>query len=35
MDDIFKNIEEYNSNKERKIFTVFDDLIVDMLLIQL
>ena len=35
MDDIYKNIEEYNSNKERKILTVFDDLIVDMLLIQL
>ena len=30
MDDIFKNIEEYNLNKERKIFIVFDDMISDM-----
>ena len=29
MDDIFKNIEEYNLNKERKIFIVFDDMISD------
>ena len=31
MDDIHKNIEEYNPNKKRKILTVFDDIIVDML----
>ena len=31
MDDIYKNIEEYNPNKERKILIVFDDLIADML----
>ena len=31
MDDIYKNIEEYNSNKKRKILTVFDDMIADML----
>ena len=31
MDDIYKNIEEYNPNKKRKIFIVFDDIIVDML----
>ena len=31
MDDIYKNIEEYNSNKKRKILMVFDDMIADML----
>ena len=31
MDDIYKNIEEYNPNKKRKILIVFDDMIVDML----
>ena len=31
MDDIYKNIEEYNSNKKRKILIVFDDMIADML----
>ena len=31
MDDIYKNIEEYNPNKKRKILTVFDDMIADML----
>ena len=31
MDDIHKNIEEYNPNKKRKILTVFDDMIADML----
>ena len=31
MDDIYKNIEEYNPNKKRKMFIVFDDMIVDML----
>ena len=30
MDDIYKNIEEYNPNKKRKIFIVFDDMIADM-----
>ena len=30
MDDIYKNIEEYNPNKKRKILIVFDDMIVDM-----
>ena len=29
--DIYKNIDEYNSNKERKIFIVFYDIITDML----
>ena len=31
MDDIYKNTEEYNPNKKRKIFTVFDYIIADML----
>ena len=31
MDDIYKNIEEYNPNKKRKILVVFDDMIADML----
>ena len=31
MDDIYKNIEEYNPTKNRKILIVFDDMIVDML----
>ena len=30
MGDIYKNIEEYNSNKKRKILIVFDDMIADM-----
>ena len=29
MDDIYKNIEEYNPNKKRKILIVFDDMITD------
>ena len=31
INDIYKNIEEYNPNKKRKILTVFDDIIADML----
>ena len=31
MDDIYKNIEEYNPNKKRKVLLVFDDIIADML----
>ena len=31
MDDIYKNIKEYNPNKERKILIIFDDMIADML----
>ena len=30
MDDIYKNNEEYNPNTERKILTIFDDMIADM-----
>ena len=31
MDNVYKNIEEYNPNKKRKILIVFDDMIADML----
>ena len=31
MDDIYKNIEEYNPNKKRKILIVFHDIIADMI----
>ena len=31
MDDIYKNIKEYNGNKNQKILIVFDDVIADML----
>ena len=30
MNDIYKNIEEYNPNKKCKILIVFDDIIADM-----
>ena len=30
MDDVYKNIEEYNPNKKRKILIAFDDMIADM-----
>ena len=32
MDDIYKNIEEDNPNKKRKIIIVFDNMIPDMLI---
>ena len=35
MDDIFKNIEEYNPNKKQEILIVFDGMIADMLSSQL
>ena len=31
MDDIYKNIEEYNPKKKRRILIVFDDMIADIL----
>ena len=31
MNDIYKNTEEYNPNKKRKILIVFDRIIFDML----
>ena len=30
MDDIYKNIEEYNPYKKQKTLIVFDDMIADM-----
>ena len=29
MDNIYENIEEYNTNKERKVLIVSDDIIAD------
>ena len=31
MQDVYKNIEEYNIAKKRKILIVFDDMIADMI----
>ena len=31
MNDIYKNIEEYNPNKKNEILIVFDDIVADML----
>ena len=31
MDDIYKNIEEHNPNKKRKILILFDGMIADMI----
>ena len=31
MQDVYKNIEEYNIGKKRKIFIAFDDMIADMI----
>ena len=31
MQDVYKNIEEYNPGKKRKILIVFDDVIADMI----
>ena len=31
MHDVYKNIDEYNPDKERKILIVFDDMIADMI----
>ena len=31
MQDVYKNIEEYNADKERKILIVSDDMIADMI----
>ena len=30
MQDVYKNIDEYNLSKKRKILTVFDDMIADL-----
>ena len=31
MRDVYKNIDEYNADKKRKISIVFDDMITDMI----
>ena len=31
MHDVYKNIDEYNTDEERKILIVFDDMIPDMI----
>ena len=31
MQDVYKDIDEYNTDKERKILIVFDDMIADMI----
>ena len=31
MQDVQKNIDEYNADKERKILIVFDDMVADMI----
>ena len=31
MQDVYKSIEDYNSNKKRKVLIVFDDMIADMI----
>ena len=31
MQDVYKNIDKHNVNKERKILTVFDDMIADII----
>ena len=31
MQDVYKNIEDYNSIKKRKILILFDDMIADMI----
>ena len=35
MDDIYKNFEEYNPSKKRKILIVFDDMIADKIVSEL
>ena len=32
MNDIYKNIEDYNMNKKRKILVSFDEMVTDTLL---
>ena len=31
MDNIYKNIEEYNPNQKHKILIIFDDMVADMI----
>ena len=32
MQDVYKNIDDYNTDKESKILIVFDDMIADMII---
>ena len=32
MEDVYKNIENYNPGKKRKMLIVFDDMIADMII---
>ena len=32
MDDIYKNIEDYDPNNKRKILIIFDDMVADVLI---
>ena len=34
MDDVYKNINDYNPNRRRKILIVFDDMIADIITIK-
>ena len=31
LDDVYENIDDYNSNRKRKILIVFDDMIADIM----
>ena len=31
MQDVYKNIEDYNPSKKRKVLIVFDDMLADMI----
>ena len=31
MDDVYENIHDYNSNRNRKILIVFDDMVADIM----
>ena len=31
MKDVYKNIEDYNPHKKRKVLIIFDDMIADMI----
>ena len=31
MDNVYENIDDYNTNKERKVLIVFDDMIADIM----
>ena len=31
MDDVYENIDDYNPSEKRKVLTIFDDMIVDIM----